>query len=218
MSSIATAATEVVVIGIGNVLCGDDGAGPAVAERLARCYAGDPQMRVVDLDGEATRLVEAWRGAASVWVVDAVRSGREPGTVRKIAIGELAGLDDTAARLGGGHLWGLGAAVELATAIGAMPAELRVLGIEGSSFELGTGLTDPVRRAVDHTVALLTYEMCLAHLVRHTGTRERARENCITPSASGARASASRSGDSRCGFVHGARSPCLGSIGNMRAM
>jgi hydrogenase maturation protease len=100
-----TATTErVVVIGVGNPWRRDDGAGPAVATalrpQLARSHpdAGcgrasvvrdggeDRSVEVIELDGEAARLVDAWDGADVAVVVDAVRTGALPGTVHRIDI------------------------------------------------------------------------------------------------------------------------------------
>ena len=62
----------VVVIGVGNEFRRDDGAGPAVVARLRDL--APPGVRLVITDGEPTRLIDAWAGAALAVVVDAVRA------------------------------------------------------------------------------------------------------------------------------------------------
>lgn len=143
----------ITVIGIGNPYRRDDGAASAVLAALASRWGDDPRVRLVELDGESARMMQAWEGSDAVWIVDAVRSGRPSGSVHEVDARHLADLDDTGKRLGGGHLMGLGEAVELARALDRLPAELRILGIEGDDFGDGEGLsagaTEGVARAVE---------------------------------------------------------------------
>ena len=146
MSSVA--APLVTVIGIGNPYRRDDGAAGAVLRQLAEHWGDDPRVRLVELDGESVRLVQAWEGSQRVWIVDAVRSGRPAGTIHEVDAQHLADIDDTGARLGGGHLMGLGEAVDLARALDLLPADLRILGIEGVDFDNGEGLSQEVAAGV----------------------------------------------------------------------
>ena len=73
------------VIGVGNEFRRDDGAGPAVVARLRDL--APPGVRLVITDGEPTRLIEAWAGAALAVVVDAVRAAPpRPGTVHRFVV------------------------------------------------------------------------------------------------------------------------------------
>lgn len=131
-----------IVIGVGNEFRRDDGAGPAVVERLrGRC---SPRVTLAVCDGEPTRLIDLWTGADVAVVVDAVRSvPAEPGRVR-----ELDARSD-GDRGAGGHDPGLGTAVRLGETLGRMPRRLVVYAIEGADFGPGAGLCPPVERAVE---------------------------------------------------------------------
>jgi hydrogenase maturation protease len=61
---------KVIVIGVGNVYRGDDGAGPHVA-RLVRNLT-PPNVEVLESDGDAATLINAWQGADLAIVVDVV--------------------------------------------------------------------------------------------------------------------------------------------------
>jgi coenzyme F420 hydrogenase subunit delta len=81
------------VLGCGNLLCGDDGFGPAVAERLAaqELPAG---TTVLDVGTGAREVLfdlalSDERRPALVVVVDAADRGRAPGELFWIEIGEL---------------------------------------------------------------------------------------------------------------------------------
>ena len=98
-------------------------------------------------EGEPTALLAAFEGASAVWLVDAVSSNREPGTVHR--------LDATAQELPtdvfqtSTHHVGLAETVELARALGRLPHSTVVYGIEGASFDVGEGLTPEVAAIID---------------------------------------------------------------------
>ena len=69
------------VIGIGNPLRGDDAIGLLVARRVREL--ADPEVEVMELEGEPARLIDAWQGAGLAVVVDAVNSGAPEGTVMR---------------------------------------------------------------------------------------------------------------------------------------
>jgi hydrogenase maturation protease len=136
-----------VVIGVGNEFRRDDGAGPAVVDRLRGLVPSGVDLVITD--GEPSRLIEAWTGAALAIVVDAVRvSGPQPtrpGHVHRLV------LDRTGAGPTGGassHGLGLGEAVALALALDRMPGRLIVHAIEAGDLTLGAGLTPAVAAAV----------------------------------------------------------------------
>jgi hydrogenase maturation protease len=152
--------SEVVVIGVGNRYRRDDGAGPAVLDALATDTAA-LHARLVELDGEPARVVDAWTGADLAIIVDALRSDDSAaGTVRRVEVGEDVGvLGDSSGAAGGSHGLGIGTAAALGTALGRMPARLVVFAVEGANFSHGDELSEPVRRAVTEVTALIAAEI-----------------------------------------------------------
>ena len=72
-----------IVIGVGNELRHDDGAGPAVISELRSRSVKD--VTLVATDGEPARLIDLWDGADLTVVIDAVPSeSTEPGRVREL--------------------------------------------------------------------------------------------------------------------------------------
>ncbi|MEQ8233691.1 MAG: hydrogenase maturation protease [Gammaproteobacteria bacterium] len=142
-------------LGIGNRFRRDDGAGPALAAALAAHTL--PGVTVRTLSGEGAGLVEAFATAPRVFVFDAVASGAAPGTVHRIDA--HAGSVPRGFFAYSSHAFSLAEAIELARALDALPATLRVYGIEGSDFGAGEGLSAPVAAAVaalvDEVVAML---------------------------------------------------------------
>jgi hydrogenase maturation protease len=136
------------VIGVGNEFRRDDGAGPAVVAKLRDLAS--PGVELVTMDGEPTRLIEAWIGAALAVVVDAVRAEPpQPGTVHRFVVDRPTARGSKATRAASSHGLGLDDAISLALALDRMPARLIVHAIEAADLTQGTGLTPAVAAAID---------------------------------------------------------------------
>jgi len=130
-----------------------------VAEQVARSGAGVTRLGPV---AEPLDLLGLWDGADLAIVADAVRSGADPGTVQLIELAEVAdrwpgsgGPSQGSAGPAGTtstHGIGLTGALRLARAVGSAPRRVVVVGIEGSDFSQGVGLSPDVERAVPHAV------------------------------------------------------------------
>ena len=132
------------LIGLGNVYRGDDGAGIFVARALGE--EDIARLRVIESVGDPLALIDAWQGRETV-VVDAMSSDRAPGTVASFdALAEPLPARDFVAF--SSHSVGLSETVELARALNRMPVSLHVYGIEGSRFDHGEGMSPPVRESV----------------------------------------------------------------------
>ena len=137
------------VIGIGNTDRGDDAAGLLVVRELA---SRQPRLDVRECAGDQLRLLDAWQGATVVLVVDAMRTGLEPGTLHVLDPNAGPFPDDPPLS---GHGFGLATAIELGRAIGNLPARLVIIGIEGADFGTGDLVSAEVRAAVTRAVDLV---------------------------------------------------------------
>ncbi|BCB89565.1 hydrogenase maturation protease [Phytohabitans suffuscus] len=137
-----------VVVGIGNEFRRDDGVGPAVVARLRGQDL--PGVRIADCDGETGRLLELWRDADVVIVVDAVRVEHPwPGRIHRRSLRHPA----VAGRPASSHGSDLGAAVELARTLGLLPRLLLLYAVEVADTSFGLGLSAPVAAAADRLAA-----------------------------------------------------------------
>ena len=139
-------ATEpVLVIGVGNRMRSDDGAGPAVLDRLA---ALAPEgLETEEVAGDCARLIDLWDGRERVVVVDATQSGAAAGRV--IEFDALATDIPRELFIHTSHAFGVAEAVATAGALGRLPGSLWVFGIEGDAFGFGDGLTPAVEAGAD---------------------------------------------------------------------
>ena len=144
------------VIGLGNDFRRDDGAGRVCARRVQE-LAGDA-VRVIEESGEGAALMDAWRDAELVVLIDAVKSGAPPGEVHR--------LDAQANPIPANffhystHAFSVAEAVELARALGQLPPRLIVYGIEGRDFTSGEGLSAEVAAAVEQVAQTISSELC----------------------------------------------------------
>ena len=141
------------IIGWGNRDCGDDGAGVMVAERL-RALGLNAQIHT----GEAFDLLEAWSRDDDVVVVDAVVTGASGGKVWRWDCGLLAAHANFSTST---HGFNLGEAIGLARILDRLPKRLRVFGIEGVRFEVGSEISPAVICAVKEVAAqIMAEEVC----------------------------------------------------------
>lgn len=161
---------DVVIAGLGNEYRHDDGVGVLVSRRATQAT----RVRDVGPAVDPLDLLGRWDHARLAVVVDAVRTGADPGTVRVLDLGALrpAGGDDghggaphrhdprhVRARATSSHGVDVVGVLRLARAVGSAPDRVLLVGIEGQDFSPGVGLSPRVSKAVpaavDQIVSLL---------------------------------------------------------------
>lgn len=142
------------IIGLGNGLRGDDAVG-LMAVRLIRQEVGD-RVEVIEAEMVGIDLIELMKGVHRVMLIDAARSGQAPGTIHR--------LDASTSPIGGqifprsSHALGMVDALELARAMGILPATVIVYGVEVANTEAGQPLSPPVAKALDEVVEQIVQE------------------------------------------------------------
>ena len=156
---------RVLVVGVGNVLHGDDGFGVEVAQRLARRTDLPPGVTVLEVGiGGMTMVQELFNGYSALLVVDAVDRGGAPGTTYLLEaqvpdLGEMP-FEQRQDALSDMHLATPSRAFVLAKALGVLPPLVYILGCQPFSIEEMTiGLSEPVERAVEPSVERLVREV-----------------------------------------------------------
>lgn len=142
------------VIGCGNVLCGDDAAGPEVIRRLTA--RGVPAgLACLDAATAGIAVIEAMRGFERVILVDACAAATAPGTVVELAAAELASASAGRPLCLHAVRWidALPLAGQLLGA--ALPARCEAWLVAGTAFGPGDPLTPAVDAAIDRVVGRL---------------------------------------------------------------
>lgn len=150
-----TTPRQILVIGVGNDYGGDDAVGCIVAREL-KSIEGD-KVRVVEESGEGAALLEAWKGADRVILIDAARSGGVAGTIYRFD----SESQPIPSRLFcySTHAFSVAEAIELARAMDQLPRKLVVYGIEGRNFESGVELSMEAKASVGEVIRRISAEL-----------------------------------------------------------
>jgi hydrogenase maturation protease len=114
----------------------------------------------VEESGEGTSLMHAWEGSTCVLIVDAVRSGRPPGTLERIDVS--SGRIPKTVSPFSSHAFGVAEAVEMGRELQKLPPKVCLYGIEGESFEAGVGLSEEVVRSLPHLLSMIELDLKVA--------------------------------------------------------
>ena len=154
------------VLGLGNVLAGDDALGPWVIQQLLSAWDFPPDVRVQDLGTPGLDLHPYLADCEHVILVDVVRSDGAPGELR------LYDRDQILAHPPGirtsPHDPGVKEALLSLEFAGSGPREVLLVGVIPGRVASGVGLSAAVRAAVDFAVDAVITEL---NRVGHAPTR-----------------------------------------------
>lgn len=150
------AGPEVTVLGLGNVLVGDDGAGLAALAELSRRHRLPPGVRLLDGGVLGLHLLGLLEDAEHLLVLDAVRLGRRPGELVRLE-GEQVPAAFTARM--SPHELGFTEVLAAARVRGRTPARLVLWGIQAEEVSSGIGLSIPVAAAIPGLVEAAAAEL-----------------------------------------------------------
>lgn len=149
-----------VVIGIGNVLLGDDGFGPNVIGILLAKWDLPATVELIDAGTPGLDLADLLCGRRVVILVDTVTTGGAPGQMRCYRGSELDGVLALRPRVSG-HDPALANALAIARLAGDGPRELLLVGVVPESIDVGVGLSESVAAAADTAAAAVATHLAL---------------------------------------------------------
>ncbi len=154
------------VLGLGNVLMGDDGFGPAVVHAIESAYELEGDVDVVDLGTPGLDLTPWFADADRIFLIDTVKSRLPPGTRRVYSKADL--LRHTPSDRVSPHDPGVKETLLALEFAGRAPWEVTLFGVVPLQTELGVALSAPVRDAAAPTVAAVLAALQRAGIaVRH---------------------------------------------------
>jgi hydrogenase maturation protease len=146
---------QVLILGLGNPLLGDEGIGVRVAEELKGLELPDG-VAVVEGGTAGLGLIGLMEGYQRVIIVDAADMGHPPGRVVRFTPSEAQLKVEAPLSL---HQIGLGQVLALAEALEMVPAELVIIGIQPSQIEGGVGLSPEVEGAILQIIGIILDEL-----------------------------------------------------------
>ena len=143
---------DILVMGIGNDLRGDDRVGLVLARSIRARQLS--RVRVVECDGDIVTWLNLWAGCDNVIMLDAVLSGAQPGVIHQMDVSDDP-LPITHRSPSSSHVLDVGQIIELARTLHRLPRRLLLFGIEGQSFAHGTDLSPAVAAALPAAVTMI---------------------------------------------------------------
>ena len=148
----------VVVIGCGNLLRGDDGAGPIVIRKLWQRGAAD-WARLVDGGTAGMDVAFQMNGAERVILIDASSTGSEPGTLFRVPGEEITSLPLPTEIHSHSFRWDHALSFAKWLLKDRYPHNIEVWLIEADQIDAGADLSPAVARTVDDLTDRLVKEL-----------------------------------------------------------
>ncbi len=155
---------RVLVLGLGNILLKDEGVGVHIAEQLAEQDLPD-NVEVIDGGTSALDILLLQKGLYKLIIVDAVRAGKEPGTIYKAhwrtdqpaKLKTVCPLEEHS-RISL-HQVGLLDALALVERIGCAPKEVILIGVEPKEIAPDLELTEEIKQRVPAIIDTVLQEI-----------------------------------------------------------
>lgn len=147
---------KTLVLGIGNLLIGDEGVGCLAIEALGQRYTMPPEVECVDGGTAGFELLSMLDNKEHVILIDALRDDREPGTVIMVEGDQVprAFLARTTP-----HQLGICDVLAAAQLTDIMPRHLTLYGIEPKQLDVGIGLSPEVRAGMEKTIRAVVEQL-----------------------------------------------------------
>jgi hydrogenase maturation protease len=158
----ATHIPTTLILGLGNPLRGDDGVGVYVARQLLECCLPN-DVEVADGGTQGLGLVTLLEGRRRVIVVDAADMERLPGEFVRFGPEEARLLAEDGGRFSV-HQAGLRETLLLAQALGLLPEEVVIFGVQPAGIEWEAGLSPAVETALPGLVEAVLDEVMAGDL------------------------------------------------------
>jgi hydrogenase maturation protease len=145
------------ILGIGNVLMGDDGLGPYAVQILGSRYDFSDRVDLVDGGTPGLDFLPFISNARSVMVLDTVSSKGDPGEIKIYRDREIIG-NAPPTRMTP-HQPGLRESLMATELTDASPDEMILIGVVPETIEQGTTLSAPVQASVDAVIEIVLREL-----------------------------------------------------------
>ncbi len=146
---------KLLILGLGNVICGDDGLGVVAAERLRRGWEIPPDVEVLDGGTLGLALLAHVTGADDLILLDAIAADAPPGTLVRLD-GDAVG-PAVRERLSV-HQIGVADLLDALRLLDEVPRRLVLVGLVPETLELGIERSPAVVAKLDSLVTAAALE------------------------------------------------------------
>lgn len=147
---------RIVILGIGNTILTDEGAGVRAAEALEAAHELPAGVEVIDGGTSGMELLGPLSGTDFLLILDAIKADRPPGTVLKLTGAEVPVFFRSKLSPHQISICDVLAGLEFS---GDPPGDMVLIGVEPLSLELGLELTPVVAASIPEMVRLAIAEL-----------------------------------------------------------
>lgn len=131
------------ILGVGNILRGDDGVGIKIVEELKE-KSLPSNIKVLELGTGGLKIIHKLEEFERVLIIDSVKMNSEPGDFRFFSPSEVKFLKKS----DGTHGTSIMEIIKISENLGFSPDEITILGIQPKNQKLGTDLSDEVEEKI----------------------------------------------------------------------
>jgi hydrogenase maturation protease len=147
--------SEVLVIGVGNVLLSDEGVGVHAIQALEELELPDG-VELIDGGTASLNILEFIKGRRKVIFIDSVKGGSKPGALYRFRPEDITPQQPITTSL---HQLGLMEMLSLAELSGQSPGEVVIFGVEPARLDLKLELSAEVAAVLPRLVDLVKKEL-----------------------------------------------------------
>ncbi len=140
---------KITILGIGNMLLSDDGAGVHAIAKLKAEYEFPESVNLIDGGTKGLDLLPFIEGSDKVLIIDAANFKKEPGTIDVIEGDKIPGFLSSKLSV---HQIGLPDMLFAARLMEILPSEMCLIGIQPKSMESGTELSDEIKLKLESLI------------------------------------------------------------------
>ncbi len=144
------------VLGIGNLLIGDEGVGCKTADELNRRYQMPPEVECIDGGTAGFELLSLIDNKDHLILVDALRNDMAPGTVVKIEGEDVPKSFLTSITP---HQLGISDVLAAAALTDTLPKKMVLFGVEPKQLDVGIGLSPEVETGMEKIIDVVVEQL-----------------------------------------------------------
>jgi hydrogenase maturation protease len=143
----------ILVLGIGNIILGDEGVGVHVVEHM-RAMALPEDVELFDGGTSGAGLVDEIAGRRKLIVIDAMKAEVAPGTVFRLGMEDLLREADRLSL----HEFGLTDTIMMARHLGCAPEEVVIFGVQPKEVRIGLDLSPEIAGIIPDIISIVAFE------------------------------------------------------------
>ncbi len=148
---------NLLILGVGNILLSDEGAGVRALELLQQRYTFPAQVELLDGGTSGLELLPALDHRTHVYILDVVQQkDLPPGQTTVVDLAQSPGYFRQKISP---HQLGLSEVLAVAEMSGTLPPQIKLMGIRPLSLETGLDLTQTVREGLEKMIEFLVGDL-----------------------------------------------------------